>query len=486
MDQSSASTKDREAFCNVISFTIHADKDESGGAELLVRAKGAWFYSSIDPKDLSKSSGIKAQPSPLDAYERMRSNAIKFQKKKEAEIMGQAHDAENGDNAKEPVIKKRKTDSSHDSGYESSHENERASHVDEQDNIQDEDPEQKLQNWMLAPLAPHFSHLTPDKSPQSSKFSSLTEWYNAPLHFFRLASASSSSGDSSLEAHLRDDIDEKSFRSRNLQHALNLPKDLRSAAPWYSPDDVLVIREADDIHLPLHPTLVRLESAEEENDDDTSSRSCKPKREIANSATHFLKLVPDGPGSRHSIVREISHLQKLHKLQSQKPDATTSLRFPRLRGFIAPPLTKGSRATILGFILELVPDPTPLTDKFTTSIPSEKRARWARDAQAMVDVLHAHGITWGDAKADNFLVAGTAGEELWMIDFGGGFTEGWVAEGKCETRDGDREGVGKIVGGLEDPEGATEGGEVESHQGGEGKKKKKGRGRPRKRKAGEM
>ena len=75
----------------------------------------------------------------------------------------------------------------------------------------------------------------------------------------------------------------------------------------------------------------------------------------------------------------------------------------------------------------------------------------------MVKALHSNGITWGDAKADNFLVEGTEEEKLWMIDFGGGFTEGWVQAEQCETQQGDKEGIGKIVGGLQDPEGATYG-----------------------------
>lgn len=74
----------------------------------------------------------------------------------------------------------------------------------------------------------------------------------------------------------------------------------------------------------------------------------------------------------------------------------------------------------------------------------------------MVEVLHASDLVWGDAKADNFLV--DARGELWMIDFGGSYTPGWIDAEVADTLQGDEMGVGKIVRGLEDPEGEVEGG----------------------------
>lgn len=43
-------------------------------------------------------------------------------------------------------------------------------------------------------------------------------------------------------------------------------------------------------------------------------------------------------------------------------------------------------------------------------------------------------------------------DRLWIIDFGGSYTEGWVEERLNETVEGDEMGVGKVVGALEDPD----------------------------------
>lgn len=64
-----------------------------------------------------------------------------------------------------------------------------------------------------------------------------------------------------------------------------------------------------------------------------------------------------------------------------------------------------------------------------------------------------HKIIWGDAKADNFMV--DAHNELWIIDFGGSYTEGWIDPELAETEQGDITGVKKIVNALYDPVGMT-------------------------------
>jgi serine/threonine protein kinase len=67
-----------------------------------------------------------------------------------------------------------------------------------------------------------------------------------------------------------------------------------------------------------------------------------------------------------------------------------------------------------------------------------------------VSLLHDNGIIWGDAKADNFMV--DANDELWIIDFGGSYTEGWVDPDISETLEGDDMGLEKIQAALEDPD----------------------------------
>ena len=52
---------------------------------------------------------------------------------------------------------------------------------------------------------------------------------------------------------------------------------------------------------------------------------------------------------------------------------------------------------------------------------------WAEQVKSTVERLHEASISWGDAKAENVLV--DVNENAWVIDFGGGYTEGWVEKG---------------------------------------------------------
>lgn len=105
----------------------------------------------------------------------------------------------------------------------------------------------------------------------------------------------------------------------------------------------------------------------------------------------------------------------------------------------------------MGLLLSNIESPKPLTKLLKSSVPREKRAEWAIKSESYVKTLHEHDIIWGDAKADNFLV--DADDDLWIIDFGGSYTEGWVDPELSETREGDDMGVEKVVEALERPDG---------------------------------
>ncbi|WZH48509.1 Protein kinase domain-containing protein [Fusarium acuminatum] len=63
--------------------------------------------------------------------------------------------------------------------------------------------------------------------------------------------------------------------------------------------------------------------------------------------------------------------------------------------------------------------------------------------QEAVGQLHDAGIVWGDAKPDNILI--DVNEDAWLIDFGGGYTEGWVPKNLGGTMEGDRIALEKIL-----------------------------------------
>ncbi|KAI9048563.1 hypothetical protein LZ554_007396 [Drepanopeziza brunnea f. sp. 'monogermtubi'] len=72
----------------------------------------------------------------------------------------------------------------------------------------------------------------------------------------------------------------------------------------------------------------------------------------------------------------------------------------------------------------------------------EQRDQWALELESHVEELHAAGLVWGDAKPQNVLV--DKENRLWLIDFDGGYTEGWIDRDLKETSQGDSQGVGRI------------------------------------------
>ncbi|KAH8779923.1 hypothetical protein F5883DRAFT_638483 [Diaporthe sp. PMI_573] len=104
----------------------------------------------------------------------------------------------------------------------------------------------------------------------------------------------------------------------------------------------------------------------------------------------------------------------------------------------------------MGFLQTVIDQPMPLTTKLDSAVPQDKRDTWARKADQAKKIWHENGIIWGDAKADNIIV--DAEDNLWIIDFGGSYTEGWVDPEIAETKKGDNMGVDKIVNALRDPD----------------------------------
>ncbi|KAF1919373.1 hypothetical protein BDU57DRAFT_568919 [Ampelomyces quisqualis] len=121
----------------------------------------------------------------------------------------------------------------------------------------------------------------------------------------------------------------------------------------------------------------------------------------------FKPAVPDEPGP---VKREISILPKLAELD-------LDIKVPQLLCFVS---VHNSKTETIGFLLLNIDSPEPLTKLL---------------------------------KSNNFMV--DANDALWIIDFGGSYTNGWVDPGLSETREGDYMGLGKVVQALEDPDGET-------------------------------
>ena len=69
--------------------------------------------------------------------------------------------------------------------------------------------------------------------------------------------------------------------------------------------------------------------------------------------------------------------------------------------------------------------------------------KWTTQISGAVRYLHGKGLIWGDVKASNVLIDENG--NAMAIDFGGGFTDGWVDERNQGTVCEDLQGLEKIV-----------------------------------------
>jgi tRNA A-37 threonylcarbamoyl transferase component Bud32 len=275
-----------------------------------------------------------------------------------------------------------------------------------------EDAEENLQNWILAPVRRQIS-----KNRQQP---TLDEWYEAKTLFFELEV----SKNDELCAVEIEASSELKRRISKLKPEISLPKYIRDMNyPWFDSRKLTVLAGSGSPP-PYHPTQVRCEET---------------------GKTYFFKAVDsDAP---KTTKRELWHLNRI-----AKPDIVDEICAPRLVGLVA---KNTSKTHAIGFLQQDIPDPTPLTNWLEAEVPQEKREAWASEAERMKNVLHEHDIIWGDAKADNFLV--DKNDKLWIIDFGGSWTEGWIDPEIKETIEGDDMAMEKITNALHDPVANVEG-----------------------------
>jgi len=115
------------------------------------------------------------------------------------------------------------------------------------------------------------------------------------------------------------------------------------------------------------------------------------------------------------------------------------LRVCRLHGVVS-----DENGAFFGLLLTYIDHKAgPLSNRVDPTEPDVAlRTRWANPVEVAVSALHAAGIVWGDVKAENVLIDGD--DNAWIIDFGGGYTRGWVDEKIAGTVQGDVTGLAKL------------------------------------------
>ncbi|KAI1320572.1 hypothetical protein F5Y16DRAFT_413951 [Xylariaceae sp. FL0255] len=126
------------------------------------------------------------------------------------------------------------------------------------------------------------------------------------------------------------------------------------------------------------------------------------------------------------VSRVLQELESMHKIRKAHTSGHVPMRVPTLLGYIKHP----EASVIIGFLREWV---LGLPLRNISQIPET------------VHQLHDIGVIWGDRKTGNIIDDDDDDDDVaWLIDFGGGFTEGWVPEELGGTVEGDEEAIKSI------------------------------------------
>ncbi|KXT11826.1 hypothetical protein AC579_6072 [Pseudocercospora musae] len=393
---------------NILSFVY----DREGGCALTALVHGVRLHVIVDPAELKDRS--KAGKKIRRQYQQLLQH-VKDESQEDygchatAPLFVQEDEDEDGDESDD-----------RDSGISMSESSE-----------EDVDPAAQstvhLQKFVLRPLADVLSSKAPKPK---SKQKSVQDWYHCATHFYHLYLANGK-----LLAQEDEETNDTKEHIDSTIPVIKLPKYIQKLdVPSFSASDVTVLDETEGPDpVPLHPTLVKADGKE-----------------------YFLKTVDaaqPGPTKRE--------LQVMKKIEDE--GIHNKIRVPLLRGLVH--FDGDDETKMMGFLMDAIADPTPLTKMLDSDVSQEKRTKWADDSARMVDLLHQHNIIWGDAKGDNFMV--DKNDDLWIIDFGGSYTEGWVDPELQDSKEGDNQGLNKVVNGLHDPdENTIHDGEEEEHRNG--------------------
>ena len=137
---------------------------------------------------------------------------------------------------------------------------------------------------------------------------------------------------------------------------------------------------------------------------------------------------------QNAILTEYRALRKI-------TEVGLSTKVPKLRGLVS----EGDG--VIGLLLDYIePKHSTLTAALQSlgdeELMQKRKVKWAAQLEQTVRQLHEIGIVWGDAKPNNILI--DKRDDAWLLDFGGGWTEGWVDRHLANTTKGDLQAVERM------------------------------------------
>jgi serine/threonine protein kinase len=184
----------------------------------------------------------------------------------------------------------------------------------------------------------------------------------------------------------------------------------KSTLPIYRPIAIHVRLDDDALALPPSPRKVYIEGKD----------LC------------FFKQIPAGDVG--TTVIELATYIKIYAA-----DFGEDVRVSRLLGVVE----DEHMSRVVGILLSYIDCENMTLSCATRGSEHTLRDKWLKQMTHSLHELHARQIVWGDAKPDNVLV--DVHGDAYLIDFGGGYTRGWVEKEKVNIREGDLQGLKRIA-----------------------------------------
>ncbi|KAI1411870.1 hypothetical protein F5Y13DRAFT_190873 [Hypoxylon sp. FL1857] len=259
-------------------------------------------------------------------------------------------------------------------------------------------------DWAMRPFEPFFAELAPDLAlPRGYEDIRVTLWdyLNPDFFVFNL------------------DIVDEELRPRRLE---------MEESPYFSMPPVWLEDDFSDLSWTTvyDPAQVVLSF---ENPEDALF---KPPRKVLidnEQTTCFFKQAD-------STVRTRIELNAYKKIAAAGLDP--SVRVCRLHGVVM------DKDFVIGMLLTYIDhDGCALSSRVDPDHPpASVKQRWVDQLDSTISELHKAGVVWSDVKAENVLI--DREDNGWIIDFGGGYTQGWVDPQIAGTVEGDLAGMAKL------------------------------------------
>ncbi|KAI1037610.1 hypothetical protein LB503_009448 [Fusarium chuoi] len=250
-------------------------------------------------------------------------------------------------------------------------------------------------DWIIEPLLPEFRQVPEITTPLT-----LHHFLFPETHRYNIRG----DGDELVSVPSKDNSEVTPI------FGIHLPEETCAPWAWYDPKEIQ-LPEKRKTHGPpsYRPSKVLLK--------DGKSAFFKPMRH----------------GDEKSFINELDRYKSIHDAHLDE-----SLRISRLIG-----LARDDTGRVFGLLLTYIDcGHRTLRCAAKPGMSRELKQTWAQQVNDTLQQLHIADLIWVDAKPDNVLV--DQKNDAWLIDFGGGYTNGWVPKELSGTVEGDLQGLRKI------------------------------------------